>query len=427
MVGKNFTRDPLKEIIRYNRHFRKRNNAVLAHKFDKMATGPFPFFRGTYHLFARDLAAGLFKAPDHPVEIGPAPQIRIVGDLHLENFGAFKSEDGELYYNINDFDETTTACLDADLKRCAASVILATRANTFSVAESAGCAQALVDGYVDQMRRFAKHGGEDKFQITLETAQGEIKELLQRADAVKRADFIAGLTQLQNGTRRFKRTIHYLDVDAATYQSVERALATYIKHLPKARRQPPEFYQVEDVAYRIAGNGSLGRNRYAVLLAGKGTKEAKNVILEIKESLASAWDLATRDVEFTPPDRAREEITAVQVLQGRSSRHLGYTHIGKVSYQVRELGPQDQRLDLSKIREPRHFAEIMNCCGLIIAACHVRGNPDGRRRLYGFLEDWSATLQASTVAFALSYAYVAELDHRYFVGHKEDVFRQVVA
>ncbi len=56
---------------------------------------------------------------------------------------------------------------------------------------------------------------------------------------------------------------------------------------------PPDvadFYEVQDVCGRISGIGSMGRQRYVVLINGKGTREARNVLLEFKESLPSALD-----------------------------------------------------------------------------------------------------------------------------------------
>ena len=68
-----------------------------------------------------------------------------------------------------------------------------------------------------------------------------------------------------------------------------RLLADYCRRMPDP--PTPDYYKVEDVCGRIAGIGSMGRYRYAVLVVGKGTREARNALLEFKEARPSAYDL----------------------------------------------------------------------------------------------------------------------------------------
>src|SRR4051812_42337999 len=86
-------------------------------KLKKMAADSFAFFRGADHLFAA-------AWPDlRPPDVGP--EIPICGDLHLENFGAYRDDDGEYLFDINDFDEAVVAPCSLDLVRCATSILLA--------------------------------------------------------------------------------------------------------------------------------------------------------------------------------------------------------------------------------------------------------------------------------------------------------------
>src|SRR4051794_7666026 len=98
-------RDPVAEFMNFNRPFARRNPELLRAKVSRMAAGPFPFFRGSFHLYARDLIDKLWEMP--PLAAGAAIEMDLVGDIHSENFGTFKAQDGKVHYDINDFDETT--------------------------------------------------------------------------------------------------------------------------------------------------------------------------------------------------------------------------------------------------------------------------------------------------------------------------------
>ena len=78
-----------------------RKPELLRRKYRRMGEDLFAFFRGTDHLFA---AAWEGLAP-----VDPGPAILICGDLHLENFGAYRADDGDFVFDINDFDERWSA------------------------------------------------------------------------------------------------------------------------------------------------------------------------------------------------------------------------------------------------------------------------------------------------------------------------------
>src|SRR5439155_782590 len=112
-------RDLLDEFLAFNRVFASRSPELVRYKIERMAEGPFAFFRGSFHLFARDVLQGV----DEPLPLprSDATRIDIVGDLHAENFGTFKAADGLIHYDVNDFDETTQGCFDLDVCRLAVS------------------------------------------------------------------------------------------------------------------------------------------------------------------------------------------------------------------------------------------------------------------------------------------------------------------
>src|SRR5437773_8021008 len=96
-------RDPVAEFQSFNRMFAHRNPELLRLKVERMAASAFAFFRGTFHLFARDILDGFFET----LAQGPhaAAEVDLVGDIHPENFGTFRGADSTVHYDINDFDE----------------------------------------------------------------------------------------------------------------------------------------------------------------------------------------------------------------------------------------------------------------------------------------------------------------------------------
>src|SRR6516165_2181130 len=118
-------RDAVEEYKKFNRPFARRSPELLRLKTARMGEGPFAFFRGTFHLFARDvLDRGLI-----PLALlrGEGAEMDLVGDLHSENYGTYKANDGLIHYDVNDFDETTTGRFDFDVCRLAVSHFLASR------------------------------------------------------------------------------------------------------------------------------------------------------------------------------------------------------------------------------------------------------------------------------------------------------------
>ncbi len=111
----------------------------------RMAESAFAYYRGTPAVMAFDLA----NAPVTDI------QVQICGDAHLSNFGLFASPERALVFDANDFDETLPGPWEWDVKRLAASMVIAGRANGFSAGQNRAAAMAAVRGYRQWMGRFA--------------------------------------------------------------------------------------------------------------------------------------------------------------------------------------------------------------------------------------------------------------------------------
>lgn len=120
-------------------------------RYSRMSESPFRFYRGAAAIMASDLAG----SPDSGVTV------QLCGDAHLLNFRLLASPERRLMFDINDFDETLPGPWEWDVKRLAASFVIAGRANGFDDAERAGIVSAAVRSYREAMRGFAGMGNLD--------------------------------------------------------------------------------------------------------------------------------------------------------------------------------------------------------------------------------------------------------------------------
>src|SRR5262245_15715240 len=98
-------RDPIAESMNLNGAFAQCNPDLIRFKIARMAESPFAFLRGTFHLYARDVLDKFYEVV--PLVFTAGTELELVGDIHSDNYGTYKAQDGQVYYDINDFDETT--------------------------------------------------------------------------------------------------------------------------------------------------------------------------------------------------------------------------------------------------------------------------------------------------------------------------------
>src|SRR5262249_24318047 len=136
-----------------------------------------------------------------------------------------------------------------------------------------------------------KKGRELEFDVSenAPSRSQSVDDLIRTCAAKKRSEFIQGITSGGNGQRRILRSLHYFNITAPQREQALRLLTDYQKRFP----EPPseDFFEVEDACGRVAGIGSMGRFRYVVLVAGKGKRDARNVLIEFKEARPSAYVL----------------------------------------------------------------------------------------------------------------------------------------
>jgi uncharacterized protein (DUF2252 family) len=369
-------RDSLSRIVDYNRQFAGRDPSWLRIKLDRLCASPFGFLRGTFHLFVSDWP--LFG--DDLI----GTQQPIVGDLHLENLGAFKAHDGRFVFDVNDFDETGPGSPALDLSRLAVSIVLA------GAKEGVGRAALRIESMVAEWCKAIKELSFKPIDRDTKGLPKSIKEVIDRAEEASRSEWLKA--RVENG--RFRRSEKYFPVeDVARRRAVEDALYEFAKSCPERPENCPSWPRIFDAAVRIAGTGSLGRFRYAVLLPGKGEKAGKELILELKEAIPSS---------LTPdqPGQAERILATRKQLQSDLPAYLGVTAIDGKPYNVRELQPTEAKLDSAALA-PDDLDQLSAASGLVVGRLHRRG---------GELNVEQLSLQRRITAFALRYADVVEQD-----------------
>ena len=328
----------------------------LAIKYERMRYDAFGFFRGTAHLFYRDWPR---RSP-----LDRTPLIWSCGDLHLENFGSYKGENRLAYFDINDFDEAALAPAGRDLARFAVSTLLAARAMGLPSTE----ARSLLN----QARMAYSHALIVGKALWVEraTARGLVKGLLRAVKQRTQAQLIESRTTVSHGKRRLTIDgIHALPLSRQGKDAVARALAN-----ARVCRELPSFFRVIDVARRIAGTGSLGVQRFTVLVEGRGGRKG-NALLDLKEAAPStlAASVDTRQPHWG--SEADRVVTIQRRVQAVSPALLNSVRMGHTSYILRELQPIEDRLALADARNKRRrLADALRVMGDVIAWAQLRSS-----------------------------------------------------
>lgn len=350
-------RDPVAILKAADAALAQRNPELLALKAQQMSASPFAFFRGSAVLFYSDVRSD--------ARLGTPIAIPLQGDFHLENMGTYRTASGPVAYDLNDFDEAFTGPYLWELARVAVSIHLAAEERP---SLSAADREELVRGFLRAVHRhlvnLESRPGDLSRPLRAPELKGPACEAIFQAERQERGDFLQKLAPQS----RFKTGKKVRAVEAATRQAVIDAVKGYA-----SGRQPGEgFYQVKDVAERIAGVASLGRYRYVVLIEGPTTSSSDDVVLELKESLPSASGLGK------VPDEARRVSEASRYFLPEADPHLGTARLRGHGMLVRELQPAKGGVELADLSTKQDFAAFLDDTALVAARILARSGQGAR-------------------------------------------------
>ncbi len=301
----------------------------FALKYRAMRANAFAFLRGTCHLFYENLPqVSLARA---------APLVWVCGDLHLENFGSYKGDNRLVYFDLNDFDESVLAPCTWDLVRVVTSILVAAKSIGLDKVQARALSRRFLDAYVA-----AIEDGKARW-VERETAQGMVRKLLDSLRLRRRKDFLDSRTVR---TRRGRK----IRVDGKRALPVTAAQRTRIKRFMRefaSRRPNPKFYRVLDVARRIAGTGSLGVERYVLLVEGKASPDG-NYLLDLKQTLRSSLAPFLQWKQPKWPTEAQRVVTLQRRLQAVPAAFLAPVMFDGVPYVLRGLQPVEDRVALDR-------------------------------------------------------------------------------
>jgi len=332
----------------------------LALKYQRMRVNAFAFFRGTAHLFYEDWVKG------GPLDA--APLAWLSGDLHLENFGSYKGDNRLGYFDLNDFDEAYLAPATWDLARFTTSLYLA--AETLKLGDAD--ARALAAGFLDAYGT-ALNDGKPRW-VERSTAEGLVRQLLRRVKRRTRRQLLDEATTGRHKGRKFTLDAgHRLVVSRADRAGVVASLKAFAasEHCPE--EFSGNFMRVLDVVRRVAGTGSLGVRRFAVLVEGRGSPDG-NFVLDVKEARISALAPYAAAPQPNWPNEASRVVGIQRRAEAIAPALLHVIMIGKSSFVLKELQPLIDRLTIDESTSAEDLALIMTTMGHVLGWSHLRAS-----------------------------------------------------
>ena len=355
-------------LVLLERAERGRVPALLKLKHQLMAQSPFLYFRGAAPVMAADLSV----IPNTGIHS------QLCGDAHVRNVGAFAAPDGRLVFDINDFDETIRGPFEWDLKRMAASLVLAGRESHHKESAARDAVYHCIMSYSNQMRAFARMSLLDvaRHQVHRLADVQPVHDALLKAERATPSHNLDQLTEPVRGkpaTRRFKEIEPTLTrVTGSQAEKIIAALGPYREMLEPQRQHLLSLYRPIDVAFKVVGTGSVGLRDYCIFFEGNGPRDP--LFLQIKEEATSAYSPYVPDAH-TLSHNGERVVIGQRAMQVQSDPFLGWTHIGPRHFLVRQLNDHKGSIELTDLARGglMAFGEV---CGELLARGHARsGDP----------------------------------------------------
>jgi len=375
-------------------------------RWARMAASPFAFLRGAAVVMAADLAA----TPSTGISV------QVCGDAHIANFGVFASPERDLLFDVTDFDETARGPWEWDLKRLAASAVVAARDAKLNDFAGQAAAATGVRAYRLAMRGYARrsalatwyaHVDEDTTRVLQRSrSRRELDDLFASAKEQTSATALPALATLTRAGEweivDHPPVVSHAGVDEHA-ASVRRLFAGYRDTLEDDRRLLLDRFELRDLAMKVVGVGSVGTRCYVALLV---SDVGEPLFLQVKEAEASA--LAPYLPAGAPVEPGRRVVTGQRVMQANSDIFLGWTRGDEGDFYVRQLRDMKGSADFATMR-PGVLRDYLELCGLTLARAHARSG--AAAEIAGYLGAGPVFDDALT-RFAVAYADQTAADHR---------------
>ncbi|HWD54747.1 MAG TPA: DUF2252 domain-containing protein [Acidimicrobiales bacterium] len=402
-------------------------------RYGRMLVSPFTFFRGAALVMASDLAT----SPSSGLNA------QICGDAHLSNFGVFGSPERQLVFDCNDFDETLPGPWEWDVKRLAASVVVAARNLGFSKASRLEGIIRLGQRYRETMRTMAAMSNLEVWYARVEI-EGLVDALKQHASATGSKDeahmaaaatkttskaltkdsmrALNKLTRVVDGRRRIISEPPLIvpidellpETAAEDYVSVfAEVIRKYRQSLPTDRRHLLEDYKFSQLARKVVGVGSVGTRCWIVLM--HGARHDDVLFLQAKEAEASVLERFLKKSSYS--NHGARVVAGQRLMQASSDIMLGWQRTSGIDgvprdYYVRQLQDWKGSIDTENAI-PEGMKVYGELCAQTLARSHARSGD--RIAIASYLGN-NATFEKALARFAESYADQNERDYEAFAA-----------
>jgi uncharacterized protein (DUF2252 family) len=382
---------------------------LLPLRHGRMVQSAFTFYRGS----ALIQAADLFTTPSTGI------YVQCCGDAHLCNFGGYATAERKIVFSVNDLDETLPAPWEWDVKRLAASFVVACRDKRISDNSGKDIAATCVRSYRKSMAEFSQMKTLEVWYYALEPAEllaniadpAIRKRILKRIEQEKAKsrgeELFPKLVEHKGDTpiiRDQLPTIFHNNQNppGKISKMVANAMKGYRATLPTAYQALLDRYRLCDAAIKVVGIGSVGTLCWVLLMMDA---DDDPLFLQVKEARTSVLEPYAGKSAFQ--NHGQRVVNGYRTMQPASDMFLGWMRGPKRDFFVRQLRDVkiSVRVDLFGKSELDLYAKW---CGRALALSHARsGTP---AMLSGYMGN-SDTFDRAVAAFSIAYADQAEKDH----------------
>ncbi len=396
-------------------------------RYGRMLVSPFTFYRGAAKIMASDLAG----TPRSGLSV------QCCGDAHLSNFGVFASADRRLVFDINDFDETLPAPWEWDVKRLAASMLIAARDNGYAVKDQERIVLDTVTSYRETMRTFAGMPNlavwyarlEIEPLLTEHASQFKARMVKRTADALAKArtrdsmSAFSKLTQRSNGRTQIVdrsplivplRALVADGEEEVLFEYLHRLLHSFRRSLDHDRRVLLEEFELADFARKVVGVGSVGTRAWIALLFGRDGSDP--LFLQMKEAEASVLEEHVGRSEFE--NHGQRVVMGQRLTQASSDIFLGWVHVPAGldglarDFYGRQLKDWKGSAEIEQM-VPTGMSVYGKLCGWTLARAHARTGD--RIAIASYLGGGNA-FDRAILEFSKAYADQNDRDYQALVG-----------
>ncbi|MFM7148769.1 MAG: DUF2252 domain-containing protein [Gemmataceae bacterium] len=383
---------------------------LLPIRYARMLASPFAFLRGAAAIMASDLAPG----PTTGI------RVQVCGDMHIYNFGVFGSAERNLVFGISDFDETVPGPWEWDLKRLAASAVVAGRFLGASASTCEDAARAVVRTYRERLREYSEMGHLEVWYSRLdEKAVMQVLSPRMRKSAAKIIDKAREHTNLQvlhKMTDLVDDELHireeapfivretHVRNGMPVQQALEAFLRQYVPSLAEDRRQLFARYRIIDIARKVVGVGSVGLDCWILFL--QGNNERDPLFLQVKQAQPSV--LESHGYPSLHSNHGQRVVAGQRLIQGAPDIFLGWGELEGGHFYVRQLRDMKGSAEFTPgTADLAVFVEYCGLCGWGLAQGHAKS---GDAALLSGYMGKSEMLDAAIARFAVAYADQTERD-----------------